>query len=76
MHLSKGHDELLSTPKIISFVAKSLSKLNEPTLSNGIPYPLYTYSSLSLFFTILVATNKQFLNLKSVIGFLDWGSKS
>ena len=70
MQLSKGHDELLSTPKIISFVAKSLSKLNEPTLSNGIPYPLYAYSSLSLFFNILVATNKQFLNLKLLIGFL------
>ena len=53
----------------------SLSKLHEPALSNAIPYPLYTYFSLS-FFTILVAQNKQFLNLKLLVGFLGQPSKS
>ena len=60
---------------MITFLAKSLSKLHEPALSNVIPHPLYTYFSLSLFFTILVALNKQFLNLKLLVGFLGQASK-
>ena len=39
--LSEGDDELLSTPKIIIFLAVSLSKLQKPALSNVILYPLY-----------------------------------
>ena len=62
--LSEWDDELLSAPKIITFPAKSFSKLHEPALSNATPYPLYTSVSLSLFQTILVATNKQFSKLK------------
>ena len=42
-----------------------MSKANLQKLPplNVIPKPLYTYSSLSLVFSILVAPNKQFLNL-------------
>ena len=39
----------------MTFLAVSQSKLYEPALSNVIPYPRYTYFSLSLYFTILVA---------------------
>ena len=38
--LSVWDDELLSTPKITRFLAKSLSKLLEPSPSNAIPRPL------------------------------------
>ena len=69
--LSEWDDELLSAPNIITFLAVSLSKLPEPALSNAIPYPLYTYYSLSLIFTILVAPNKQFINLRLLVGFFD-----
>ena len=64
LKLSEGDVELLSAPKIITSQARSLSKLHDPALSNVILYPLYTYFSLSLFFTILHAPIKQFLNLK------------
>ena len=60
---------------MITFLAKSLPKLHEPALSNVIPYPLYTYFSILLFFTVKVALNKQFLNLKLLVGFPDKGSK-
>ena len=49
LQLSEWDDELLSTPQIITLLAKSLSKLHEPALSNVITYPLYTYFSLSLY---------------------------
>ena len=52
---------------MITFLVKSLPKLHEPPLSNAIPYQLYTYFSLSLFFTTLVAPNKQLLNLKLLV---------
>ena len=70
LRLSEWHDELLLTPKIITFLAKSSTKLHEPAISNIIPYPLYRYFSLSLFLIILVAPNKQFLNLKLLEDFL------
>ena len=56
--------------EIITFLVVSLPKLQKHALSNVILYPLYTYCSLSLFSTILVAPNKQFLNLKLLVGFL------
>ena len=37
VRLSVWDDELLSKPKIITFQAKSLPKLDEPTSSNAIP---------------------------------------
>ena len=58
LRLSEWDDE--STPKIITFLVVSISKLQIPTLSNVIPYPLYTFFSLSLFFIIFVNPNKLF----------------
>ena len=55
---------------MITFLAKSLSKLHESPLPNVISYPLYTYFSLSLFFTALFAPNKQFSNFKLLVEFL------
>ena len=40
------------------------------------PHPLHAYFSLSLFFVTLVAPNKEFLNLKLLVGFFDQASKS
>ena len=37
MQLPERHDELLSTPKIITFLVASLLKCHEPALSNVIP---------------------------------------
>ena len=71
---SELDDELSSMPKIISFLTVSLSYLHQPVQISI--YPLYTYFSFSLVFTIIVALNKQFLNLKLLIGFLGQGSKS
>ena len=48
--LSEWDDELLSTPKMITFLAMSLTKLHELDRSNAIPQLLYTCFSLSLFF--------------------------
>ena len=76
LRLSESDDELSSKPKIITFLAKSLSKLHKPALSAVIPYSLYTCFYLTLFFTMLVAPNKQFLNLKFLVGFLSQASKS
>ena len=73
--LSEWDDALLSTPKLITFLAKSLWKHNELTLSNVISYPLSKYFSLSIFFTILVTPNKQFVNLKLLAGFLGQAHK-
>ena len=75
MQLSEWDDELLSVPKFITFLAVPLSKLHQPALSNVTLYPRYMYFSISLFFTILVAPNKLFLNLKVLVGFLDQASK-
>ena len=55
----------------IKFLANSLSKIHEPVA----PYPLCKYFLLSLFFTVLVAQNKKFLNLKISAGFLGQASK-
>ena len=74
--LSEWDDGLLSKPKMITFLAKSLSKFHEPALPNVILYPPYAYFSLTLFFTILAAPNKQFLNLKLLVGFFGQASKS
>ena len=76
MPLSTWDGELLSAPKIITFLAVSLPKLHQSVLLNVIPYSLYKYFYLSLFFDILVAPNKQFLNFKLLIGFLGQAAKS
>ena len=41
-----------------------------------IPQPLYTYFSLSLFFTTLVAPDKSILNSKLLVGFFGQAPKS
>ena len=64
--LWESYDELLSLPKIIT------PWLHEHALSSIIQYLWYTYFSLSIFFTILVAPNKQFLNLKLLVEFLGF----
>ena len=58
-----------------------ISKAHESELSNVIPFPLYVHTVIilvatSLILIILVASNKQFLNLNLLIGFLDQASKS
>ena len=68
--------ELDDEPEIITFLPVSLLKLHAAELSNVIPYPLYRYFSLSLYFTILFAPNNQFLNLKLSVGFFVQASKS
>ena len=54
LRLSEWDDELLSTSKIITFLALPLSKPHQPALSNVIPYPLYSDFSLSIFLAMLV----------------------
>ena len=68
LQLSEWDNELLSTPKIITFLAKSLPKLQESTVSNIIPYLLYTYFLLSVFFTILVFPNELIPKFELVCG--------
>ena len=62
--LSVWDGELLSAPKIMTFLAKLLPKFHSPFQSNAISYPLYTYLLLSSSFPILHAPNKQFFNAK------------
>ena len=57
LRLSEWDDELLSTSKIITFLAVPLSKPHQPALSNAIPYPLYSDFSLSIFLAMLVPPN-------------------
>ena len=61
---------------MINFLAKSLSAFHKPALSNVILYPLYTYFLLSLLITMLIAPNKQFLNLKLLVKLFSKASKS
>ena len=46
LRLSAWDDELLSTSKVIRFLAMSLSKLHEPAPSTVFHYSLYTNFSL------------------------------
>ena len=54
-------DELISTPKIITFLPNPVPGNEKlPFLSNPIPYPEYPYLSMSAFLVNLTAPNKQF----------------
>ena len=54
-------DELISTPKIITFLPVPLLGCQKNRcLSNPIPYPEYVYLSISAFLVKLTAPNKQF----------------
>ena len=56
--------------------SSAIVKTPKTSTINVIPSQLYTYLSLSLFFTILVHPDKQFLNLKLLVGFLGQAAKS
>ena len=53
-------DELISAPKIITFLPISLPIEKDISLSNPIPYPAYPYLSVSAFLVNLTDPNKQF----------------
>ena len=61
--LSTCTEELISTPKIITFLPNPLATEKVPCLSNPIPYPEYFYLSISTFFTNLTAPNKEFSSI-------------
>ena len=61
------NDNLLSTPKITIFLAKSLQKLHEPS-SNAFPRPLQANLLLIVFLANLTVPNKQFLSGKLLVG--------
>ena len=57
-------DELMSTPKIITFLPNPVpGNEKRPCLSNPISYPEYPYLPMSAFLVKLTAPNKQFLSV-------------
>ena len=56
-------DELISTPKIITFLLVSLPIEKDVSLSNPMSYPEYPYLSISAFLVNLTDPNKQFSNV-------------
>ena len=53
-------DQLISTPKIITFLPVSLPIEKDVFLLNPTPYPEYPYLSISEFLVSLTEPNKQF----------------
>ena len=53
-------DELISTPKIITFLPTPLPNENSPFLSNPILHPKYLYLPIPAFLIKLTAPNKPF----------------
>ena len=53
-------DELISTPKIITFLPKSLPNEKDVSLSNPMPYQEYPYLLISAVLVNLIYPNKQF----------------
>ena len=53
-------NELMSTPKVITFLPTSSPIEENHFLSNPIPYPEYLYRSISTCFVNLTTQNKQF----------------
>ena len=62
----------MSTPKVFTFWPYP-PPWNEklPFLSNPIPYPEYSYLSMSVFLVKVTVPNKQFFNVGSLIWELD-----
>ena len=58
--LSIFDDEIISTPKIITFLRVSLPNEKVVSVSNPISYPEYLYLSMSAFLVNLTDPNKQF----------------
>ena len=56
-------EELISTPKMITFLPISLPTGKDVFLSNPIPYPEYSYLLISAFLVNLTGPNKQFSNV-------------
>ena len=64
-------DELISTPNIITFLpVPPLGYEKNPCLSNSIPYPECLYLSISAILVKLVAPDKQFSSVASILRFL------
>ena len=60
-------EELTSTPKIITFWPDPpLGNEKLDLLSNPIPYPEYSYLSISAFLVKVAAPNKQFFSVVSL----------
>ena len=58
-------DELVSTPKIITFLPNPVPENEKlPCLLNPFPYPKYPYLSVSAFLVRLTAPNKQFSSVE------------
>ena len=53
-------DELISTPKIITFLPKSLPNEKDVSLSNPMSYQEYPYLLISAVLVNLIYPNKQF----------------
>ena len=58
--LSIFDDELVSTPKIMTFLPISLPNEKDVSLWNPVPYPEYPYLSISEFLVSLTDPSKQF----------------
>ena len=56
-------DELISTPKIITFLPKSLPNEKDVSLSNPMPYQEYPYLLISAVLVNLIYPNKQFYSV-------------
>ena len=68
--LSACADELISTPKIMTFLPDPLLSDNVKLslVSDTDPYSQYLYLSRSAFLVSLTANNKEFLNVNLVAG--------
>ena len=56
-------DQLISTPKLLTFLPISLPTEKDVFLSNPLPYPEYPYLSILAFLVNLTYPNKQFSNV-------------
>ena len=66
--LSASTEELISAPKIITFLPNQpVGNENVPLIWNTIPYPEFLYLSISAFFTNLTAPNKEFPKVGSLL---------
>ena len=62
--LSIFADELISAPKIITFLPMSLPNEKDVSLSDPMPYPEYPYLSISAFLVNVTDPNKQFSSVE------------
>ena len=74
--LSVRTDELLSTPKIITFLPQEFKIEKSQREPNPMPYPECEYLSRSAFLVNLAAPNKQSFGVKTVFKPRDHASSS